>query len=93
MDAQHSDGESSFHISVLKNKGHKSSFQVLPVFSIQLHIKDLYLIEKIQDFFFCVGVIIKKSKSNSVIYSVQSLKDINSVIIPHFDLYPLLTKK
>jgi len=87
-----SDGESSFHISVLKKKGYKMLYQVLPVFTIQLHIKDLYLLEKIQSFF-GVGVITKKSKSNSVIYSVQSLKDLNLAIIPHFDKYPLLTQK
>lgn len=29
----------------------------------------------------------------SVIYSVSSIKDINNVIIPHFDKYPLLTQK
>jgi hypothetical protein len=49
-------------------------------------------LEKIQSFF-GVGVIRKKIKSNSVIYSIQSLKDINTILIPHFDKYPLLTKK
>ena len=87
-----SDGESSFHISVLKKKGYKEGFQVLPVFTIQLHSKDITLLESIRNFF-CVGVIIKKNSSNSVIYSVQSLKDLNSVIIPHFYVYPLLTNK
>ena len=67
-------------------------FQVLPIFTIQLHIKDLYLLEKIPAFF-GVGVITKKSKSNSVVYSVQYLKDLNLAIIPHFEKYPLLTQK
>jgi hypothetical protein len=97
-----SDGESSFQgasSSVLKKPGYKLGFQVLPVFTIQLHIKDLTLLEKIKSFF-GVGLVlrtsklfIKKIKSNSVIFSVQSLKDINLAIIPHFDKYPLLTKK
>ena len=73
--------ESSFHISVLKKKGYKMLFQVLPIFTIQLHIKDLYLLEKIPAFF-GVGVITKKSKSNSVVYSVQYLKDLDLAIIP-----------
>lgn len=87
-----SDGESSFHVSILKKKGYKVEYQVLPIFTIQLHIKDIGLLEKIQSFF-GVGVIRKKIKSNSVIYSIQSLKDINTILIPHFDKYPLLTKK
>lgn len=59
-------------------------FQALPVFTIQLHIKDLDLLKKIQ-LFFGVGVItIKKNTEKepiSAVFSVQSLKDITSVII------------
>jgi hypothetical protein len=49
----------------------------------------------IQSFFYGVGVIIKKSTTESVIYSVQSLKELNDVIVPQFDKYPPLglTKK
>lgn len=91
-----SDGESSFHISILKKKGYKIGYQVLPVFTIQLHINDLGILEKIKNFFGAGVIIKKKNKLNElyfVIYSVQSLKEINSAIIPHFDKYPLLTKK
>jgi len=85
-----SDGDSSFHVSVLKKKGYKTGFQVLPVFTTQLHVKDLYLLLKIQSFFSGVGVITKKSTTESVIYSVQSLKELNDVIVPQFDKYPLV---
>ena len=85
-----SDGDSSFHISFLKNKGYKTGFQVLPVFTTHLHVKDLSLLLKIQSFFSGVGVITKKSTTESVIYSVQSLKELNDVIVPQFDKYPLL---
>jgi hypothetical protein len=89
-----SDGEASFHISVLKNKAYKIGYHVLPIFTIQLHIKDLLLLEQIKDYF-NVGIVkIKKNKdSNTAMYSVQSYKDIINVIIPHFDKYPLLTQK
>jgi len=60
------------------------------VFTTQLHVKDLSLFLKIQSFFSGVGVITKKSTTESVIYSVQSLKEINDVIVPQFDKYPLL---
>jgi LAGLIDADG endonuclease len=62
------------------------------MFSIELHIKDYFLLKKIQTFF-GVGNIITRNKKLSVIYSVQSIKDINSIIIPHFTKYPLLTQK
>lgn len=81
------DGGSSFHVSVLKKKAYKTVFQVIPVFTTQLHVKDLSLLFKIQSFFFGVGVITKKSTTESVIYSVQSLKEINDVIVPQFDKY------
>lgn len=90
-----SDGEASFHVSIVKNKNFKVGYQVSLVFTIQLHIKDLNLIEKIKSYF-GVGIISIKNKDGkpySVIYSVKSLKDILTVIIPHFDKYPLLTKK
>ena len=38
-----SDGESSFHISVLRNEKYKILYSILPVFTIQLHIKDINL--------------------------------------------------
>ena len=89
-----SDGESSFHVSVLKNKKYKIGYHVLPVFSIKLHIKYLLLLEQIKDYFNIGTVRIKKNKDNTTaIYSVQSYKDIINVIIPHFDKYPLLTQK
>jgi hypothetical protein len=66
----------------------------MPVFSIQLHIKDLSLLELFKSYFKVGTLKIKKNKDNTtVIYSIQSVKDILAVIIPHFDKYPLLTKK
>jgi hypothetical protein len=32
-------------------------------------------------------------KNGNVVYSVQSIQDLTNVIIPHFDKYPLLSKK
>jgi len=42
-----------------------------------------------------LGTIITRIRRGkpTAIYSVQSLKDLNEVIIPHFKLYPLLTQK
>lgn len=84
----------SFHISILKHSSYKLGFQFLPVFTIQLHYKDLALLELIKLYFNVGKVIIKKDNTKTnVIYTVQSIKDLANVIIPHFDKYPLLTQK
>jgi hypothetical protein len=98
-----SDGESSFIISILKNKNYKSGYQIQAKYAIQLHIKDLVLLNKLQSFLaFALraagqgvewGLFLLKKVGNSAIFSVQSLKDLSNVVIPHFDKYPLLTKK
>lgn len=88
-----SDGESSFHVAIFKNKNYKSGFQIQAKYTTQLHSKDLELLTKLQSFFGGVGSIVIKKEAESAIFSIQSLKDLSNVIIPHFDKYPLLTKK
>lgn len=87
-----SDAESTFGISVVKSKTHKIGWTVTMIFSMGLHIKDLGLLTNIRDFF-CVGQIIISKQGNVAIYQVQSVKDMVNVIIPHFNKYPLQTKK
>ena len=86
------DAESSFSLKMSKKSSLKSGWNVSPEFRIDLHSRDLILIRKIQSFF-CVGTINLYESKNSVVYSVQSLRDIINVIIPHFDKYPLITQK
>lgn len=62
------------------------------VFSIGLHIKDLDLLTNIRNFW-GVGNIIISKQGNVATYHVQSIKDMVNVIIPHFNKYPLQTKK
>ena len=52
----------------------------------------MLLLEKINQFF-GVGNVTLRSSSKSVEYSVTSIEDINTYIIPHFLKYPLLSKK
>lgn len=64
-------------------------------FSIELHIKDLELLQNIKAHF-GVGSIrirVKNDVAKSAIFSVRSVKDLLEVIIPHFDRYFLLTQK
>ena len=56
-----------------------------------MHKKDEVLLRRIQAYFGGAGKLV--NKSNSIIYSVNSIKDLVNVIFPHFDNYPLLTQK
>ena len=85
-----SDAESCFGFRVRKNPKLKAGWEVIPYFFINLHIKDLSVLSEIKDFF---GVGNISSNKESALYQVNSLKDLVNVIIPHFELYPLLTKK
>jgi hypothetical protein len=61
-----------------------------------MHEKDRVLIVSIQEYFGGIGYV---SKLNSTYaqasekFRVSTTKDIVGVILPHFDKYPLITKK
>jgi hypothetical protein len=40
-----------------------------------------------------VGTITDSNTSNSVLYRVSDLSSLNNIIIPHFEKFPLITKK
>lgn len=88
------DAESNFSIKIGKDLTRYKSLRIIPEFSIELHIKDLALLEKIQSFFL-VGTIRKRIRGGkpSAIYSVQSIKNLTDIIIPHFNRYVLITQK
>lgn len=86
------DGEGSFMVSILRSKDRAIGWRVTPIFAIKLSDKDLELLSKIKSFFGVGNLVVSKS-NGSALYSVKSVKDIYSVIIPHFCKYPLLTQK
>jgi hypothetical protein len=68
--------------------------RILPVFAIELHIRDLEVLKRIKEFVSVGSVTVRTRNGKPTgIYSVQSLKDLTEVIIPHFKEYPLLTQK
>ena len=56
-----------------------------------MHKKDHALLEMIKSFFKGVGSITKHG-DDTIQYRVSSLKDL-SLVVEHFDLFPLITKK
>lgn len=79
-------------MSFNKNNKYSTGWQIYPIYSISLHNKDQALLNMIKNYFGGVGFISKHGEK-SVYYRVSSIKDLTSVIIPHFDKYPLLTQK
>ena len=85
------DAESSFILLINKNSKYKMGYSLQASFQIKLHKKDRALLEKIASYF-GVGNI-SKGGVDSISYRVTSLKHLTRVIIPHFDKYPLISKK
>lgn len=87
--------EGSFTIIIdkkKKNKTRKLGWRIQSKFQIGLHIKDLNLISQIQQYLDGIGSIYLDHTRNRVIYSIDSNKDLNKLII-HINKYPLLTQK
>jgi len=87
------DAESSFVITILKNSRYKTGWNVQARVQIKMHEKDRALIQSIQDFFGGIGYVSKVNNTSTVEFRISSLKDLVDVILPHFDNYPLITKK
>jgi LAGLIDADG endonuclease len=87
------DGEGCFYIGIYKSKTYKTGWGVRACFQIGLHIKDKDLLLQIKSFFSEVGTVKTEYKYNSVVYKVYTINEIISTIIPHFEKYPLITKK
>jgi hypothetical protein len=61
-----------------------------------MHEKDRVLIDSIKEYFGGIGYVSKLNNTYaqaSVEFRVSTTKDIVGVILPHFDKYPLITKK
>jgi len=87
------DAEGAFMIKIRKLSSLRTGWAIEPSFEIALHLKDLDLLNKIRDYFENIGTITINNNKNICVFSVRSLKDIISKIIPHFDIYLLITKK
>lgn len=86
------DAESCFHCGISKDPKNKLGWRpTVGVFQIKLHIRDLPLLEKIKLYFKNAGNI--TTTNTSANYRISSLKEIVEIVIPHFDEYPLITKK
>jgi hypothetical protein len=88
------DSEGSFIVKIFKKSSSRLGWQVQVCFEINLHQKDLNILNIIKQFFGNIGGSILNRNTNKISrFVVASLDDILNIIIPHFDKYPLLTQK
>lgn len=81
-------------INISDNKNLKLGWRVNAIFSVTIHSKDLPLLKEIQMFFGPgVGNIYLESKREIARYVVSDINIILSIIIPHFNYYPLQSNK
>ncbi len=86
------DGEGSFCISFTLRKKMKLGIEVRPSFSIAQHKTSLACLELILSNFNCGGIRFNKI-DQTYKYEIRNIKDLNDIIIPHFEKYGLLTIK
>jgi len=85
------DAEGCFNVTISPRSNGK--YQASLRFEIDLHSRDIELLSNIQSFYKGVGTL-TASKNNSLVkFVVRNFDDIYNIIIPHFDKYPLLSKK
>jgi hypothetical protein len=78
-------------VSIVKKPQASLGWEVTSRFQIGVHGRDLPLLEAIKAYWGGIGSISEAGKG-VLVYKVSSLKDL-TVIINHFDRYPLITQK
>lgn len=86
------DGEGSFGITVDRSKRRKLGWRALLKFQLGLHTKDLNLLYLLQQHLGGIGSIHLAQKRDIVNYSIDSIEDLNKLIL-YLNKYPLLTQK
>lgn len=86
------DAEGCFLLIVRKSLKYKLGWQIEANFTINLHARDKDLLHFIQAYFGEVGRI-NKERNKCCDFTIGSLDEIITRVLPHFDKYPLNTKK
>src|SRR5438309_1076346 len=91
------DGEGCFSVSVHPHPtvryGNGRRWLIAPVFQVYQHRYNLRILELIKDRFGCGRIAAKGPKSEVLTYSVYRRRDLESVIVPFFESYPLVSEK
>lgn len=86
------DAEGCFMLTIRKAPRQTLGWQIEANFVINLHKRDVELLKHIQSFFGGVGRI-SKERNGCIDFTISSLNQIITQVIPHFDKYSLITQK
>ena len=87
------DGEGCFSVSIRPHPTLRSGWLIGPCFQVYQHQANVGILESIMTFFGCGRIMPKGPNSSVMTYSVYRRKDLESIVIPFFDSYPLLSEK
>ena len=89
------DGEGCFSVSIHRNPHVRRTrgWQINPVFQVSQHMAHRAILEELVMFFSCGKVRTKGSGSAVHVYAVDRLVDLESVIVPFFESFPLRVKR
>ena len=82
------DGDGSFTVTI-DLKANYVNIRII----VGLNHRESPLIQKILEFFGGVGNVSKPNKRSTVEFRVSTQKDLETIILPHFEKYPLISKK
>lgn len=80
--------DGSFFISVSVSSKHKNGLRIRPKLTITQDLGSVHVLEAIKEYFNCGQIYVSSSK-HSAEYVVDSIKDLTTIIIPHYQMYPL----
>jgi len=86
------DAEGCFTIIARKSTKSRTGWKIEANFIINLHKRDVNLLKDIKSFFGGIGRV-SKERNGCCDFTVSSLDQIITGILPHFDKYPLVSQK
>lgn len=87
------DAEGCFNLIISKTSSASIGFRVQIRYVLELHVKDIALLEIINNYFGGIGKITIPNKRESARLTIVSLNHIVNIMIPHFEKYPLQSAK
>ncbi len=82
------DGEGCFCVALAIRSKMRFGLELRPSFSLSLNEKDLELLRDLQAFFGC-GWIRESLSDRTFKYEVRAIGDLSSLVLPHFERFPL----
>src|SRR3989344_2837787 len=87
------DGEGCFHISIKKQNSAKMRWVLDPIFHVTQHKNSVEILYHIQRFIGCGKVKKKYGQPDTMLFSVESRREIVDKVIPFFKKYKLIVKR